>query len=236
MNPMKSQFHINLILSVLLLGVASAQSDSRPAAHTFAIQGNQFVLDGKPFQIISGEMHYARIPREYWRDRLKKARVMGLNTISTYVFWNAHEPKPGVYDFSGSLDAAAFVRMAQAEGLYVILRPGPYSCAEWDLGGYPAWLLADPSIVLRSTDEKFMAPAERWLKRLGRELAPLQITRGGPIIAVQVENEYGSFGDDKEYMRRILAALRNAGLGEALLYTADGADELAAGTLPELPA
>jgi len=206
------------------------------AAHTFGIAGEQFVLDGKPFQIISGEMHYARIPREYWRDRLKKARAMGLNTISTYVFWNAHEPRPGVYDFSGGLDVAAFIRMAQEEGLHVILRPGPYSCAEWDLGGFPAWLLADPNIVLRSSDQKFMGPAERWLKRLGQELAPLQIARGGPIIAVQVENEYGSFGNDKEYLRRILVALRNAGLGEVLLYTADGADELAAGTLPELPA
>ena len=181
-------------------------------------------------------MHYARIPREYWRDRLKKARAMGLNTISTYVFWNVHEPKPGVYDFSGMLDAAAFIRMAQEEGLYVILRPGPYACAEWDLGGLPSWLLADPKIVLRSSDEKFLVPAERWLDRLGQELAPLQITRGGPIIAVQVENEYGSFGNDKEYMKRILAALRHAGLGEALLYTADGADELAAGTLPDIHA
>src|SRR5215471_14567772 len=192
-NPMKFRLHTLLILYVLTLlaGFTSAQSDSRPAAHTFGIQGDQFVLDGKPFQIISGEMHYARIPREYWRDRLKKARAMGLNTISTYVFWNAHEPKPGVYDFSGSLDAAAFIRMAQEEGLYVILRPGPYSCAEWDLGGFPAWLLADPTIVLRSTDEKFMNPAERWLERLGQELASLQLARGGPIIGVQVENEYG---------------------------------------------
>jgi beta-galactosidase len=213
-----------------------AQSAAGPPAHQVGIAGDHFVLDGKPLEIISGEMHYARIPREYWRDRLKKARAMGLNTVSTYVFWNVHEPTPGVYDFSGSLDVAAFIRMAQEEGLYVILRPGPYSCAEWDLGGYPAWLLADPDIVLRSTDEKFMHAAERWLERLGRELAPLEITRGGPILAVQVENEYGSFGNDKEYMRRILAALRNAGLGEVLLYTADGADELSAGTLPDIHA
>jgi len=194
------------------------------------------VLDGKPFQIISGEMHYARIPREYWRDRLKKARAMGLNTISTYVFWNAHEPKPGVYDFSGNLDAAAFIRTAQEEGLYVILRPGPYSCAEWDLGGFPAWLLADPNIVLRSTDQKFLGPAERWLNRLGQELAPLQLARGGPILAVQVENEYGSFGNDKAYLKRIRDALRNAGFADSLLFTADGGDELFAGTLPDVHA
>src|SRR5215472_9821781 len=221
---------------LLSCSCGSAQGTARFGQHTFGIQGDHFVLDGKPFQIISGEMHYARVPREYWRDRLKKARAMGLNTISTYVFWNAHEPRPGVYDFSGGLDVAAFIRMAQEEGLHVILRPGPYSCAEWDLGGFPAWLLVDPNIILRSTDEKFMGPAERWLKRLGQELAPLQMARGGPIIAAQVENEYGSFGNDKEYLRRILVALRNAGLGEVLLYTADGADELAAGTLPEVPA
>ena len=216
--------------------LASAQDSARSGAHKFGIEGDHFVLDGKPFQIISGEMHYARIPREYWRDRLKKARAMGLNTISTYVFWNAHEPKPGVYDFTGMLDVAAFIRMAQEEGLYVILRPGPYSCAEWDLGGFPAWLFADPNIVLRGTDEKFMGPAEHWLKRLGQELAPVQLARGGPILAVQVENEYGSFGNDKVYMTRIYDALQNAGFTDSFLFTADGGDELAAGTLPEVHA
>jgi beta-galactosidase len=227
---------IVLALCVLLFAIPTVSQPPASSVHHVGIEGDHFVLDGQPLQIISGEMHYARIPREYWRDRLKKARAMGLNTISTYVFWNVHEPKPGVYDFSGNLDVAAFIRMAQEEGLYVILRPGPYVCAEWDLGGLPAWLLTDPKIVLRSADEKFLAPAERWLDRLGQELAPLQLTRGGPIIAVQVENEYGSFGNDKEYMKRILAALRHAGMGEVLLYTADGADELAAGTLPDVHA
>ena len=223
---------------VVLLAVAPgcAQSSAKTERHTFGIQGDHFVLDGKPFQIISGEIHYARIPREYWRDRLKKARAMGLNTVSTYVFWNVHEPKPGVYGFNGSADVAAFIRMAQEEGLYVILRPGPYAFAEWDLGGYPAWLLGDPNIVLRSTDEKFMGPAERWIKRLGQELAALQLARGGPILAVQVENEYGSFGKDKLYMKRIYDALRKAGFTDSLLYTADGGDELADGTLPDLHA
>ena len=222
-------------ISFALTKAASAQA-SPASVHPVRIEGDRFMLDGKPFQIISGELHYERIPREYWRDRLKKARAMGLNTISTYVFWNVHEPRPGVYDFTGPLDVAAFVRTAQEEGLYVILRPGPYACAEWDLGGLPAWLLADPDIVLRSADEKFLGPAERWLQRLGRELAPLQITHGGPIIAVQVENEYGSFGNDHAYMRRILAAIKNAGLDEGLLYTADGGDELPAGTLPDIHA
>jgi beta-galactosidase len=236
MDTRKLRMIRSLAIFLALTAVCNPQESAQTAAHHFGIESDHFVLDGKPFQIISGELHYERIPREYWRDRLKKARAMGLNTISTYVFWNVHEPRPGVYSFTEGADVAAFIRMAQEEGLYVILRPGPYSCAEWDLGGFPAWLLADPNIVLRSTDEKFLAPAERWLKRLGQEVAPLQITRGGPIIAVQVENEYGSFGSDKEYLKRILAALKNAGLGESLLYTADGGDELAAGTLPELPA
>src|SRR5580698_10102314 len=232
--PLRLPLALSLAAVVFVLFAAASPQTTR--RQTFGVNGTAFVLDGKPFQIISGEMHYERIPREYWHDRLKKARAMGLNTISTYVFWNLHEPKPGVYDFSGSLDVAAFIRIAQEEGLHVILRPGPYACAEWDLGGLPAWLVADPNIVLRSADEKFLGPAERWLNRLGRELAPLQLTHGGPIIAVQVENEYGSFGNDKNYMNRVLAALKNAGLGEVLLYTADGGDELPAGTLPGIHA
>ena len=204
--------------------------------HKLTISGDKFLLDGKPFQIISGEMHYPRIPREYWHARLKMARAMGLNTISTYVFWNLHEPKPGVYDFSGQLDVAEFIREAQEEGLHVILRPGPYVCAEWDLGGLPSWLLADPQIVLRSDDPKFMQPVERWLKRLGQELAPLQATRGGPIFAVQVENEYGSFDNDKHYLKHIYDLIVAAGFGESLLYTADGPEQLPNGTLPGVPA
>jgi beta-galactosidase len=228
---MIKRISVALLFAILATSCCWAQS-----RHSFGVSDGDFVLDGKPFQIISGEMHYPRIPREYWHDRLKKARAMGLNTITTYVFWNLHEPKPGVYDFSGQNDVAAFIRAAQEEGLYVILRPGPYVCAEWDLGGLPAWLLADPTIVLRSTDEKFMIPAEQWLKRLGKELAPLQITRGGPIIAVQVENEYGSFDSDKEYLGSIRKAIVDAGLGEAMQYTADGPEQLPKGTLPDLPA
>jgi beta-galactosidase len=204
--------------------------------HSIRIEDGKFVLDGRPFQIISGEMHYARIPREYWRDRLRKARAMGLNTISTYVFWNLHEPEPGVYDFGGQLDIAEFVREAQEEDLYVIVRAGPYVCSEWDLGGLPAWLLADPNAALRSRQESFLRPAGEWMNRLGRELAPLEITRGGPIIAVQVENEYGSFGSDKVYMSRVRDMIVKAGFHDLILYTADGAAELPQGTLPDLPA
>jgi beta-galactosidase len=220
------------LAGVALVVVLSAAAGPTPGPHKLTISGERFLLDGKPFQIISGEMHYARVPREYCRARLKMARAMGLNTISTYVFWTLHEPKPGVYDFSGQLDVAEFLREAQEEGLHVILRPGPYVCAEWDLGGLPSWLLADPQIVLRSVDPKFMKPAEIWLMRLGQELAPLQATRGGPIIAVQVENEYGSFDSDKVYLKHIYDLIVAAGFGQSLLYTADGPEQLPSGTLP----
>ena len=230
------RFLRKVLAGAALVVALTASADPSPAAHKLTISGDKFLLEGKPFQIISGEMHYPRIPREYWRARLKMAHAMGLNTISTYVFWNLHEPKPGVYDFSGQLDVAEFIREAQEEGLHVILRPGPYVCAEWDLGGLPSWLLADPQIILRSDDPKFMQPVERWLERLGQELAPLQATRGGPIFAVQVENEYGSFDNDKQYMRHIYDLIAAAGFGESLLYTADGPEQLPNGTLSGVPA
>ncbi len=220
-----------VVLAGALVAVQPASGRQHPR---LAIANGQFLLGNRPLQIISGEMHYPRIPREYWRDRLRKARAMGLNTISTYVFWNLHEPAPGRYDFAGQNDVAAFIRLAQDEGLHVILRPGPYVCAEWDLGGYPAWLFADPAIVLRSTDERFTRPATRWLDRLGRELSPLLASRA--IVAVQVENEYGSFDKDKAYLDWQRDALVHAGFGDALLYTADGDVQLPNGTLPDLPA
>src|ERR1700761_5724155 len=141
---------IGIGLGLLLSGHAFAA----PSANTqgLAVAQGQFVLDGKPFRIIAGEMHYPRIPREYWRARLKMAKAMGLNTITTYVFWNAHEATPGHYDFSGQNDVAEFIREAQQEGLYVILRPGPYVCSEWEFGGLPAWLLKDGDMQVRSTD------------------------------------------------------------------------------------
>jgi beta-galactosidase len=212
------------------------QSPSPTTPHSFRVEGGKFLLDGKPFQVIAGEMHYARIPREYWRARLRMAKAMGLNTITTYVFWNFHEPRPGEFDFTGQHDVAEFVREAQSEGLYVNLRPGPYSCAEWDWGGFPSWLFKDPGIVVRSTDPKFMEPARRWLLRLGQELAPLQIGNGGPIIMVQVENEYGSFGNDHAYMEQIHHDLVDGGFDKSQLYTADGPEEIPNGSLPELPA
>jgi beta-galactosidase len=201
-----------------------AQSAKAPA---ITIEGSHFIRDGKPYQIISGTIHYPRVPREYWRDRLQKARAMGLNTIETYAFWNLHEPSQGVFDFSGNKDIATFVRMAQEEGLNVIVRPGPYICGEWEAGGLPAWLFADPSIKVRTRDDRFLTASNRYLSRLGRELAPLQATHGGPIIAIQVENEYGSYGSDRLYLEQIHQSLMRAGLGDSIFYTSDGPRDLA---------
>lgn len=227
-----------LSILVLLLAAAPARANAQTAAakHTFSVQGQQFLLDGKPFQIIAGSMHYPRIPRAYWRERFRLARAMGLNTITTYVFWNVHEPRPGVFNFSGQDDLAEFIREAQQEGLYVILRPGPYVCAEWELGGYPSWLLHDPHMVLRSTYPAYLKAEQAWFDHLGTVVKPLLLQNGGPIIAIQLENEYGSFGDDHQYMRDVRSALQHSGLTAPVLYTADGPNGFGRGTLPDVPA
>ena len=218
---------------LVLLPTATAQT----ASHTFAVQGDQFLLDGKPFVIRSGEMHYPRVPKEYWRDRMKKLRALGLNTITTYVFWDLHEPKPGTFDFTGNLDLAAYLKTAQEEGLFVLLRPGPYVCSEWDLGGLPPWLLADGPIKLRTSDPRFVTPAARYIKKIGEVAAPLQVTRGGPVLMVQVENEYGSYGSDHAYMESIRQMIIDAGFNVPL-YTSDGSErkDLEGGTLPGVTA
>ena len=223
--------------------------------HSFAAVGDHFELDGKPFRILTGEMHYTRIPRARWDDAMLKAKALGLNAITTYVFWNVHEPRPSKYDFTGQNDLGEYLAAAQRAGLKVILRPGPYACAEWEFGGYPAWLLKDPTTVVRSTDPKFMKPVAKWFHRLGKEVRPYLAANGGPIIAVQVENEYGSFGSDHAYMEQMKNLVISSGLGGknpktavdengtevaqdtgTMLYTADGGVQLPNGTLPELPA
>lgn len=191
-------------------------------SHTFDISGGQFLLDGKPFQIISGEMHFARIPKEYWRHRLRMAKAMGLNTIATYVFWNYHETRQGTFDFqTGNHNLPDFIKMAQEEGLYVILRPGPYACAEWEFGGYPWYLLKEKNLQVRSNDSLFIQASRRYLNALCAAVKPLQITRGGPLIMVQVENEYGSYGSDSLYKATHVEMLRKAGI-EVNLFTSDG--------------
>jgi beta-galactosidase len=225
---------ILLACALAIAALPAIQPANAEKPHTLATQGDHFTLDGKPFQIVSGELHYARIPREYWHARLKMARAMGLNTIATYVFWNVHEPTPGHFDFSGQYDLAAFLKAAQEEGLYVILRAGPYACAEWEFGGFPSWLLKDPrmSTALRTNDPAFMVPAERFITRLAQETSPLLAVHGGPILAVQVENEYGNFGNEKAYMAHMLQIFQSTGFKDALLYTVDPSKALANGSLP----
>jgi beta-galactosidase len=181
------------------------------SAGTFTIGEKDFLLDDQPFVIRSGEMHYPRVPREYWAHRLRMIRALGLNTVSTYLFWSEHERRPGQFDFTGNLDVAEFCRQAQQEGLKVIVRPGPYVCAEWDMGGLPAWLLKDREVRLRTRDPRFLEPTRRYFKAVGEQLAPLQVTQGGPIILVQVENEYGGHGSDKTYLGVLRDYLREAG-------------------------
>lgn len=210
--------------------LTAARAAAIPPAR-FAIAGDAFLLDGESFQIRAAELHYPRIPRGCWRDRMRKARALGLNTLSAYCFWSVHEPRRGTYDFSGQYDVAAFLRTAQEEGLHVALRPGPYICGEWDAGGYPAWLFVDPALRVRTLDPRYMAATTAWLTRLGQELAALQVTRGGPIILVQVENEYGSFGADPSYMAAMRDLIRAVGF-EVPLYTADGAAVVEKGMVP----
>lgn len=215
---------------IMLLGMkVSAQN----AQHTFQLADSVFLLDGKPLQMISGEMHYPRIPREAWRARMKAAKAMGLNTIGTYVFWNVHEPQKGQFDFSGNNDIAEFVKIAQEEGLWVILRPSPYVCAEWEFGGYPYWLQNEKGLVVRSKEPQYLKEYETYIKEVGKRLAPLQINHGGNILMVQIENEYGSYGSDKEYLEINRKMFKDAGF-DGLLYTCDPGDDLAKGHLPGL--
>jgi len=210
--------------------VLAAGESSR---HTFAIGTNDFLLDGRRFQIRCGEIHAARVPMEYWRQRLKLAKAMGLNTVCAYLFWNLHEPKPGEYVWTGQADDAEFCRIAQEEGLWVILRPGPYACAEWEMGGTPWWLLKYDDIKLRTRDPHYINAVKSYLKEVGRVLGPLQITQGGPIIMAQVENEYGFFGNDAAYMEDIRRALLDAGL-EVPLFACNPPDMMKNGLLTNL--
>ena len=182
----------------------------------------QFFLHGKPFTIHSGAIHYFRVPRAYWRDRLNKLVECGFNTVETYVAWNVHEPKEGAFDFSGENDVAAFLRTARELGLYAIVRPGPFICAEWEFGGFPSWLLKDRNMRLRCNDPRYMQKVERYFKRLFEELRPCAAENGGNVLLWQVENEYGSFGNDKVYLERLVQIYRENGI-DGQLFTADGA-------------
>lgn len=210
-----------LIFSIVFVLVLTSLNFPNNPTRSFGWQGENFLLDGKPFVIRAGELHYPRVPKIYWRDRMKKAKAMGLNTINTYIFWNLHEPTKRNFDFSESLDVVEFVKTAQEEGLYVIVRPGPYICTEWEFGGIPSWLLAEKDMKVRTSDQRFLDASKIYMKQVGKLLAPLEIAKGGNILMVQVENEYGSFGEDKVYMEAIKDQIKEAGFS-GQLFTSDG--------------
>ena len=201
----------------------------------FEIKDKKFLMDGKPINIYSGAMHYFRTFPEYWEDRLTKLKLAGFNTVETYVCWNLHEPKPGEFCFEGMLDIERFVKTAEKVGLYCIVRPGPYICAEWDFGGLPAWLLKDKNMQIRCNYPDYTACVERFYRELLSRLAPLQMTKGGNIIAMQVENEYGSYGNDKEYLAFIEKLMRDCGI-DCELFTSDSnwKNTLSGGSLPHI--
>jgi beta-galactosidase len=232
-NWIKRPHSIGFLALVLAASVASAVSPEGGKPRAFTIGEKDFLLDGAPLQIRCGEIHFARVPREYWQHRLRLCRAMGLNAVCAYLFWNFHETRPGEFDWTAERDVAEFCRLAQAEGLWVILRPGPYACAEWEMGGLPWWLLKEKDIALRSRDPRFLAASARWLKEVGRILAPLQVTRGGPILLVQVENEYGFFGDDSEYMGAIRQQLIDAGF-DVPLFACNPVHKLKVGVRSDL--
>ena len=206
---------------------APSHAATRPTTTTghtfsFAADGSAFLLDGKPFQIRGGEMHPARIPVEYWPHRIAMAKAMGLNAVSIYVMWNYLERQPGVFDFTGRGDVESFIRLCQAEGMWVLLRPGPYVCGEWDLGGIPPYLLRHQDIRLRTaTDPNYLAAVERYLGELVPRIRPLMIGNGGPVLMVQIENEYGSYGSESAYLERLRQLWIDGGV-PGPFYTEDG--------------
>ena len=218
-------------LILVLLTVAFVLGGCSTKKHSFEVKDGNFLYDGEKVQLICGEMHYPRIPVEYWRDRMQRAKAMGLNTVSAYVFWAVHEPQPGEFNFEGQADIARFVEIAAEEGLYVLLRPGPYVCAEFDFGGYPYWLQKDSTLKWRSDNPAFLAACERYLNALGKELAPHTVTNGGNIIMVQVENEYGSYSNDKVYLGKLAEMIKNAGFNVPLM-TCDGSGQMPNGYIP----
>ena len=227
-----------LFVGLLLLGClqffSAAMAETPKRTHHFAVGKGTFLMDGKPFVIKAAELHYPRIPRPYWEHRIKMCKALGMNTICLYVFWNIHEQKPGEFDFTGQNDVAEFCRLAQKHDMFVIVRPGPYVCAEWDMGGLPWWLLKKKDIRLRTLDPYFMERVALFEKAVAHELAPLTIEKGGPIIMVQVENEYGAYAADKPYVSAIRDTLRSVGFDKVTLFQCDWSSTFEANGLDDM--
>ncbi|GAA3862117.1 beta-galactosidase [Leifsonia kafniensis] len=201
----------------------------------FTIGETDFLLDGEPFRVLSGALHYFRVHPDHWADRIHKARLMGLNTIETYVAWNAHAPARGEFHLDGQLDLARFLDLVAAEGMYAIVRPGPFICAEWDNGGLPAWLFLDESVGVRRNEPGYLAAVSEYFDQLLPIVAERQIDRGGPVILVQIENEYGAYGADKGYLQALVDLNRAAGITVPLTTIDQPTDQmLSDGSLPEL--
>ena len=215
-----------LSLAVLLLAVpamvnAATTASPKGKPGTFTVGKGTFLLNGEPFIVKAAEVHYPRIPRPYWEHRIKMCKALGMNAVCIYIFWNIHEQKEGQFNFTDNNDVAEFCRLAQRNGMYVIVRPGPYVCAEWEMGGLPWWLLKKKDIRLRERDPYFMERVKIFEQKVGEQLAPLTIQNGGPIIMVQVENEYGSYGEDKPYVSEIRDCLRGIYGQELALFQCD---------------
>ncbi|UOQ44209.1 beta-galactosidase [Halobacillus salinarum] len=196
-------------------------------------KNGEFYLNDEPFQILSGAMHYFRTVPEHWEDRLQKLKALGLNTVETYVAWNIHEPKKGEFNFSGLADVERFIQVADELGLYVIIRPSPYICAEWEMGGLPAWLLKEKEITLRSSDPVYLSHIAEYYKVLLPKFVPYLYQNGGPIIAMQIENEYGAYGNDQVYLNFLKDEYVKHGM-DTFLFTSDGPEFIKQGSLPEV--
>lgn len=221
---------------ILSLGIAALflfMTADAQQGHSFRFDKIRFLLDGKPFRIISGEIHPARVPAEYWRHRIRMAKAMGCNTIAAYIFWNYQEQQPDVFDFrTGNKNVGRFLQICKEEKMWVIMRPGPYVCAEWDLGGIPSWLLKFPDIKLRCMDPRYMSAVKRYFQHFAPVIKPFMAANGGNILMVQIENEYGSYGNDRQYLKTLRKLWIQNGINGPF-YTSDGPTEymLDAGSL-----
>ncbi len=227
--------HLILSLAIAastLLAPATAAAATKPGS--FRVGEKTFLLNDKPFVVKAAEVHYPRIPREYWEQRIQMCKALGMNTLCIYIFWNSHEQQEGVFDFTGNNDIRAFVQLAQKNGMWVIVRPGPYVCAEWEMGGLPWWLLKKKDIRLREQDPYFMERLEIFEKKVGEQLGDLTIEKGGPIIMVQVENEYGSYGEDKPYISAVRDIIRKSGFDKVELFQCDWSSNFTKNGLDDL--